>query len=89
MDNKTQPSKIYTSTNINNHGSDQKEYTSNEQTDHNQNQQWREESVVVKLLHIVETSIHQTTREYHLTDRLKFDQRYYVDMPQKPAMIEK
>jgi hypothetical protein len=45
MDNKIQPWKIYNAISINNHGSDQKEYTSNEETDHNQNQQWREESV--------------------------------------------
>jgi hypothetical protein len=31
MDNKTQPSKIYITININNHGSDKKEYTSNEE----------------------------------------------------------
>ncbi len=36
MDNKTQPSKIYTAISINNHGSDKKEYTSNEETDCNQ-----------------------------------------------------
>jgi hypothetical protein len=67
MDNKTQPLEIYTSTNINNHGNDQEEYTLDEQTYHNQNQQWREEFVVVKLIHIAETSIHQTTREDHPT----------------------
>jgi hypothetical protein len=88
MDNKTQHSKIYTSTNISNHGNDQEEYTLNEQTYHNQSQQWKEEFVVVKLFHIVETSIHQTTREDHPTNRLEFDQRYYVDMPQNPVMIE-
>ncbi len=31
MDNKTQPSEIYITININNHGSDKKEYTSNEE----------------------------------------------------------
>jgi hypothetical protein len=36
MDNKIRTSKIYNATNINNHGSDQKECTSNEETDHSQ-----------------------------------------------------
>jgi len=44
MDNKTEPSKIYTTININNHGSDQEEYTLDVETNHNQSQQWREES---------------------------------------------
>jgi len=88
MDNKTQPSKIYTTTSIDNHGNDQEEYTSNEQTNHNQNQQWREEFVVAKLFHIAETSIHQTTFESHPTNRLEFDQCYYVDMLQSLTVIE-
>jgi len=43
MDNNTQPSKIYTTTSINNHGSNQKEYTLDEETNHNKSQQWKEE----------------------------------------------
>ncbi len=38
MDNKTEPSKIYTTNTINNHGGDQKEYTLNEKTYRNQGQ---------------------------------------------------
>jgi hypothetical protein len=49
MDNKTQPSKIYTTTSINNHWNDQKEYTLDEETDHNQSQQWKEEFVIAGL----------------------------------------
>jgi hypothetical protein len=88
MDNKTWPSKIYIATSINNHGSDQKEYTSNEEIDHSQSQQWREESVVAKFLHIVKTLVHQTTLKDHPTNMLKFDQHYYVDMIQSLVMIE-
>jgi hypothetical protein len=66
MDNKIQPLEIYTIINSENHGSDQEEYTSNEEIDCNQNQQWREEFFVVELLHIVETSIHQTTLAYQI-----------------------
>jgi hypothetical protein len=58
IDNKIQLSKIYISTNINNHGSDQNKYTSNEETNCNQSQQWREEFVATKLLHVAKTSIH-------------------------------
>ncbi len=39
IDNKTQLSKIYIATNINNHGNDQDKYTSDEETNRNQNQQ--------------------------------------------------
>ncbi len=46
MDNKIRPSKIYITININNHESDKKEYTLYEETNHNQSQQWREESIV-------------------------------------------
>jgi hypothetical protein len=38
MDNKTWPLEIYTTTSINNHGNDQDEYTSNEQTNCNKSQ---------------------------------------------------
>jgi hypothetical protein len=60
MDNKTQPLEIYTAKNINNHGSEEK-YTSYEEIDCNQGQQWGEEYVIVELFHIVETTIHRTT----------------------------
>jgi len=50
MDNKIQPSKFYTTININNHGSNKEEYTLNEEIDHNQSQQWKEEFATVKLL---------------------------------------
>ncbi len=39
IDNKTQLSKIYIATNINNHGNDQDKYTSDEETNRNQSQQ--------------------------------------------------
>jgi len=39
MNNKIRPLKTNTTTNINNHGSE-KEYTLNEETNCNQNQQW-------------------------------------------------
>jgi hypothetical protein len=70
---------------INNHGSDQEEYTLDEEIDQNQNQQWREEFNVAKIFHIVEISIHQTTLEDHPTNKLKFD--HYVDMPRSPTVI--
>ncbi len=88
MDNKIQPSKIYTATNINNHGSDQEEYTLYEKNDHKQSQQWREEFVVVEFLHIAKTLVHQTTHEDHPTNMLKFDQHYYLNMIQSLAVIE-
>jgi hypothetical protein len=58
MDNKTQRSKFYIATNINNHGSDQEEYTLDEETNCNQSQQWREEFATVELLHITKTLVH-------------------------------
>jgi hypothetical protein len=89
MDNKIQPLEIYTIINSKNHGSDKEEYTSDEEIDCNQSQQWREEFFVVELLHIVETSTHQTTLAYqYATNSLEFDQRYYVDIPQSPTLIE-
>jgi hypothetical protein len=88
MDNKTWPSKIYTATSINNHGNDQKEYTLDEETNCNQSQQWKEEFVVAKFLHIVKTLIHQITLKDHPTNMLKFDQHYYVNMTQSLAMVE-
>jgi hypothetical protein len=88
MDNKIRPSKIYNAININNHGNDEKEYTSNEEIDHNQNQQWKEKYVAIEFFHIVETSIHQTTLEDHPTNMLEFDRCYYVKMPQSPIVIE-
>jgi hypothetical protein len=88
MDKKIRPSKIYITTNINNHESDQEEYTFDEETNHNQSQQWREEFVVAKLFHIGETLVHQTTLNDHLTNMLEFHQRYYVDMLQSPIVIE-
>jgi len=88
MDKKIRPSKIYITTNINNHESDQEEYTFDEETDHNQSQQWREEFVVAKLFHIGETLVHQTTLKDHLTNMLEFHQHYYVDMLQSPIVIE-
>ncbi len=51
MDNKIWPLKIYNTMSINNHGSDEEEYTLDEEIDHNQSQQWREESNVAKLFH--------------------------------------
>jgi hypothetical protein len=47
----------------------------------------KEDSSVAKPFHIVETSIHQTTLEDHATNKLKFDQHYYVNMPQSPTVI--
>jgi hypothetical protein len=82
MDNKTQTSKIYTITNINNHGSE-KEYTSDEETDCNQSKKWGEEfdsQLVIKLFHIVKTSMHKITTKDHPTNMLKIIQCYYVDM---------
>jgi hypothetical protein len=73
MDNKLRPSEIYTATNITDHGSDQEEYTSNEEIDRNQSQQWREESIVAKFLHMAKTLVHQTTPKDHPTNILKFD----------------
>jgi hypothetical protein len=58
MVNKTRPSKIYTTTSINNHGSYQEEYTSDEQIDRNQSQQWKENFAIAKFLRIAKTSIH-------------------------------
>ncbi len=82
MDNKIQPLEIYTTTNINNHESGQEEYyTLDEQIDHNQSQQWKEESVVAELFHLAKTLVHWTTPKDHPTNRLEFYQRYYVDMP--------
>jgi len=58
--------------------------------DCNQSRHWREEFIVVEIFHIVETSIHQTTLgDQLLTNRLEFDQHYYVDIPQSPTLIEK
>jgi hypothetical protein len=74
MDNKTWPLEIYIATNINNHGSDKKEYTLDEKIDHNQSQQWKEESIVEELFHITEKSMHQTTLGDHPTNMLEFDQ---------------
>ncbi len=88
MNNKSWPLEIYIVTSINNHGSDKKEYTLNEEIDCNQSQQLREEFVVVKLFHKTKTSIHQTTPKDHPTNRLKFDQCYYVYMLQSPIMIK-
>jgi hypothetical protein len=71
MKNKTQPSKIYTTININNHGSGQEEYdTKDEQTNCNQSEQWKEQSIVIELFHIIKTSVHQTTLENHPTNKL-------------------
>jgi len=89
MDNKTRPLEIYTTRNINNHGCDQEEYTSDEQTDYNKSQQWREKFTIVELFQIAKTLVHQTTLEDHPTNMLKFDQHYYVDMPQNPTVIKK
>ncbi len=89
IDNKIWPLEIYTITNINNHGNDQKEYTLDEKIDCNQSQKLKEEFVVVKLFHKTKTSIHQITPKDHPTSRLEFDQCYYVNMLQSPTMIEK
>jgi hypothetical protein len=51
MDSKIQPLEINTSTNINDYGSEN-DYKINEQVDHNQD--WEEEFVTTKKLHIVE-----------------------------------
>jgi hypothetical protein len=48
----------------------------------------REEFVVIELLHKTKTSIHQITPKDHPTNRLEFDQCYYVDMLQSPTKIE-
>jgi len=87
MDNKTRPLEIYTTKNIN-HGNDQEDYTSDEQIDYNKTQQWKEEFTIVEPFHIAKTSIHQTTLENHPTNMLKFDQHYYVDMPQSLTVIK-
>jgi hypothetical protein len=89
MDNRTRPSKIYITTSIKNHGNYQEEYTSNEKIDHNQSQRWREEFVIVEFFRIIETLVHQTTFDDHPTNKLEFDQHYYVKMLQNPTMIEK
>jgi len=47
-----------------------------------------EETIITKLLHIVET-IQQITIKYLSTNMSKNDQCYYVNMFQSPAMIEK
>jgi len=73
MDSKIRPSKIYTITSINDHGSDQEVYTSNGKTDCNQSQQWKEKFVVVEFLHIAKTLVHQTTPNDHPINMLKFD----------------
>jgi hypothetical protein len=89
MDNKTLTSKFYIITSINNHGSE-KEYTSDEETDCNQHQQQGEgfnAQLIIKLFHIVKTSIHQTTTKDHPTNMLKINQCYYVDMFRNHTMI--
>ncbi len=63
-------------------------YTLDEETDHNQSQLWREEFVIAKNFHTVETSVHQTTPQDHLTNMLEFDQSYYVNMLQSLIVIE-
>jgi hypothetical protein len=75
MDSKIQPLKIYITTNIN----DQKNENdcTNEET--NQNQNWGEQFVVVEPLYIIET-IQQITSEDLLTNKLKNDQCYYLDI---------
>jgi len=88
MDNKIQSSKIYITASINNHGSDKEEYTLDEKFDYNQGQQLREEFATVELFHETKTSIHQTTPKDHPTNKLEFDQCYYVDMFQSLTMIE-
>ncbi len=80
MDNKTQPSKIYIAININHHGNDQEEYTLDEEIDWNKSQRWKEEFFVVKLFH--------TVVDQYVTNSLESDQRYYVNMPQSPTLIE-
>jgi hypothetical protein len=50
--------KIYIATNINNHGSDQEEYALDEETNRNQSQQWKEESLVAELFHVAKTLVH-------------------------------
>lgn len=59
MDGKTQPSKVYIATNMNNVRSE-KDYTTQEEDQNNQ--QWGEEFVVAKLLHIAKTIQHPTSK---------------------------
>jgi hypothetical protein len=47
-----------------------------------------EESTATKLLHIVKTTVHQTTHEDHPINKLEIDQHYYVNMFQNPIVIE-
>jgi len=78
MDSKTRPSKVYTTV-VNIHNSkSEKNYTTKEETDNNQ--QWGEDYATAKLLHIGETVQHPTFEDLP-TYRIENDQRYYVDTP--------
>jgi hypothetical protein len=55
MDNKTRPSKVYIELNLNNVRNEE-EYTTENEAENNP--QWGEESIITKLLHIVETHQH-------------------------------
>ncbi len=61
MDNQIQPLEIYTITSINNHGSDQEEYISDEEIDCNQSQQLKEEFVSVEFFHKLK---HQSIKQH-------------------------
>ncbi len=76
MDNKIQPKEIQTTTNINYQGSEN-DHTTNEKVDHNQD--WGEESTIVKLLYIIGT-IQQIAIEDLPTNISKNDQHSYVHM---------
>jgi hypothetical protein len=76
MDNK--PSKVFTTVNLNNVGSE-KDYTI--KNDVKNNPQWGEEPTTIKLFHITEMDQRPTSKDPPIY-RPENDQHYYVDMPQ-------
>ncbi len=81
MGNKTKPSKVYTTMNVNNVGNEE-DYTTKQQVENNP--QWGEESIIVELFHIAKTYQHPRFEDLFMSQN---DQHYYVNMPHSLIML--